>query len=67
MEWVGTANCGGAKSMNVSSPSSRMSGPGGPLAGAGAEAAARQSRVWVDAGATNPGVKEGAGCVAGAP
>ena len=41
MEWVGTANCGGVKSLNVSSPSGRMSGPGGPLA----EAAARESRV----------------------
>ena len=65
MEWVGTANCGGTKSLNVSSPSGRMSGPGGPLAGAGA--AARRSRVWVEAGATNPWVEEGAGCVAGAP
>ena len=36
---------GGVKSLNVSSPSDRMSGPGGTLAGAGAEAAARRSRV----------------------
>ena len=43
MEWVGTANCGGMKSLKVSSPSGRKSGPGGPWADAGA--AARRSRV----------------------
>ena len=36
MECVGTANCGGVKSLNDSSLSGRMSGPGGPLAAAAA-------------------------------
>ena len=59
MECVGTANCGGVKSLNNSSPSGRMSGPGGPLAAA----AARRSLEW----AARPWVEEGAGCVAGFP
>ena len=54
---------GGVKSLNNSSPSGRMSGPGGPLA----EAAARRSLEWAAVGAAHPWVEEGAGCVAGVP
>ena len=67
MEWIETANCGGTKSANVSSPSGRVPGPGGPVGCAGAVAAAGLSRVWVAAGAAYPRVEGGAGCVAGAP
>ena len=67
MEWVRTANCGGTKSANVSSPSGRISGPGGLVGCAEAVAAARRSQVWVAAGAVYPWVEGGAGCVAGAP
>ena len=63
MECVGMANCGGVKSLNNSSPSGRMSGPGGPLA----EAAARRSLEWAAVGVARPLVEEGAGCVAGVP
>ena len=63
MECVGTANCGGVKSLNNSSPSGRMSGPGGPLAAA----AARRSLEWAADRAPRPWVEEGAGCVAGVP
>ena len=63
MECVGTANCGGVKSLNDSSPSGRMSGPGGPLAAA----AARRSLTWAAVGAARPWVEEGAGCVAVVP
>ena len=54
---------GGVKSLNNSSPSGRMSGPGGLLA----EAAARRSLEWAVVGAARPWVEEGAGCVAGVP
>ena len=63
MECVGTANCGGVKSLNNSSPSGRKSGPGGPLAAA----AAKQSLEWAAVGAVRPWVEEVAGCVAGVP
>ena len=54
---------GGVKSLNDSSSSGRMSGPGGPLAAA----AARRSLTWAAVGAARPWVEEGAGCVAVVP
>ena len=54
---------GGVKSLNDSSPSGRMSGPGGPLAAA----AARRSLTWAAVRAARPWVEEGAGCVAVVP
>ena len=62
-ECVGTANCGGVKSLNDSSPSGRMSGPGGPLAAG----AARRSLTWAAVRAAHPWVEGGGGCVAVVP
>ena len=59
-ECVGTANCGGVKSLNDSSPSGRMSGPGGPLA----VGAARRSLTWAAVRAARPWV-EGGGWLCG--
>ena len=66
MDWVGTANCGGQKSVKVSSPAGRRLVPGGLMGWVGGCTWSPWIRVAGGTdGALCPWVGYGGGCLAG--